>query len=440
MTRTGTLIRLLCALLLGSIIGCAIASTTATDTSIRDYQHQLSQHPGDYRLYLKLGSAYMQKAREGGDATYYDEAERAFRRSLELKPEGNFQAHVYLAAVYQAKHQFSEAMIQAEQAVEIAPTDSYAYGLLGDAYLEVGHYAAAEAAYDTMLRLEPSLFSYSRVSRFEWLLGDPDAAADSLHRALAAGKQANLPQEHLAWAQSQLAGVYFSGGRLQDAETQYEASLTTYPGYHVALAGVADIQAARGHDPEAIRLYERALDTARAPHYAAALGDLYRKVGRMDDAERRYDQVEQIASRGALNAVLFRRTLAYFYADHDRNVAQALELARLELEARRDIYAYDLLAWALYKDGRFEEALAAMTEALKLGTKDARLFFHAGMIHARLRHAEQSTAYLTRALETNPYFHLFHADVARTTLGELTGSSRRPAGRWATVTSSCLVE
>ena len=87
MTRTGTLIRLLCALLLGSVIGCAIASTTATDTSIRDYQHQLSQHPGDYRLYLKLGSAYMQKAREGGDATYYDEAELAFRRSLELKPE-----------------------------------------------------------------------------------------------------------------------------------------------------------------------------------------------------------------------------------------------------------------------------------------------------------------------------------------------------------------
>ena len=86
---------------------------------------------------------------------------------------------------------------------------------------------------------------------------------------------------------------------------------------------------------------------------------------------------------------------------------------------RQDIYAYDLLAWALYKNGHLQEAQAAIAEALKLGTQDARLFFHAGMIHARLDAIDQAIAYLRQALATNPYFHLFHADVAKQTLQEL---------------------
>jgi Tfp pilus assembly protein PilF len=97
----------------------------------------------------------------------------------------------------------------------------------------------------------------------------------------------------------------------------------------------------------------------------------------------------------------------------------ALTLARKELEVRQDIYAYDLLAWTLYKNGHFQEAQAAITEALKLGTQDARLFFHAGMIHARLNTIDQATVYLRQALATNPHFHLFHADVAKQTLREL---------------------
>ena len=62
------------------------------------------------------------------------------------------------------------------------------------------------------------------------------------------------------------------------------------------------------------------------------------------------------------------------------------------------------------------EALAAMTEALKLGTQDARLFFHAGMIYHQLGDIVRAKTYLARALATNPYFHIFHADVAKRTL------------------------
>ena len=101
----------------------------------------------------------------------------------------------------------------------------------------------------------------------------------------------------------------------------------------------------------------------------------------------------------------------------------ALALARRELDVRRDIYAHDLLAWALYKNGQPEAARTAMAEALGLGTRDARLFYHAGMIERALGDLGAATRYLRCALETNPHFHPLQADEARRTLRAIEGAA-----------------
>jgi tetratricopeptide (TPR) repeat protein len=155
------------------------------------------------------------------------------------------------------------------------------------------------------------------------------------------------------------------------------------------------------------------------PDYAAALGDVYAKMGRVEDAQKQYDLVAYIGNLNTLNRVLYNRELAYFYADHDIKLQEALDLAKKELEVRRDIYVYDVLAWTLHKNGNPHEALAAMTEALKMETKDARLFFHTGMIYHHLGEPDRAREYLQRALATNPYFHPLYADVADRTLKEL---------------------
>lgn len=41
-------------------------------------------------------------------------------------------------------------------------------------------------------------------------------------------------------------------------------------------------------------------------------------------------------------------------------LGEALDLARKELEVRGDIYTHDVLAWALYKNGRAADAVAPM--------------------------------------------------------------------------------
>jgi tetratricopeptide (TPR) repeat protein len=391
------------------------AQASDADRAIALAQRKLKRHAHDPTAYLYLGDAYIQKARESGDLTYYERAEQALRSALDLAPRHSGVIR-HLAYVFSARHDFQAAATAAAKAIALDPRDSQAYGVLGDAYLEMGQYEQAAHAYQRMLELHADLASYSRLSGLKNLQGDAEGAIADLERAIQAGQAAGQPRESIAWAQWQLGSEHLGLGRLHEAETQYRAALATYPNYYRATAGLAHVRVAQQRYDEAIVLYQQAMAVIPLPEYAAALGDVYTKLGRLEEAHKQYALVEYIGLLSTLNKVVYNRELAYFYSDHDIRLPEALALAHKELESRQDIYAYDLLAWALYKNDRPQEALAAMTKALKLGTRDARLLFHAGIIHQRLGHTAQAQDYLRRALATNPHFHIVHAELAAQTL------------------------
>jgi tetratricopeptide (TPR) repeat protein len=391
------------------------AQSMPTDQAIAFYQRALQRHPFDVRTYCGLGDAYSRKARESGDVTYFHLAEQALRQALQLRLQYS-EALRHLAFVLYARHDFAGAAQEVTKAIELDPTDGHAYGVLGDAHLEVGQYDQSQEAFQRMLDLKRDLYAYSRLSGLKSLRGDTAGAIEALKQAIKLGQTEGRPQEHIAWAQWQLGNEYFALGNLSEAEEQYRAALATYPNYYRALAGLAQVQVAQQRYPEAIDLYQQALAIVPMPDYAAALGDVYTQLGHPEEARKQYALVEYIGYLNTLNKVLYNRELAVFYADHNMKLPEALALAKKELEVRQDIYAYDLLAWTLYKNGQPQEALAAMTEALKLGTQDARLFFHAGMIYHQLGDITKAKTSLQRALAINPYFHIFHADVAKRTL------------------------
>jgi tetratricopeptide (TPR) repeat protein len=115
---------------------------------------------------------------------------------------------------------------------------------------------------------------------------------------------------------------------------------------------------------------------------------------------------------GHINQVLHNRDLALFYADHDMKLDEALALAHKEFEVRHDIYTWDALAWALYKNGKYQEASDAIENALRPGVRDALLFFHAGMIAKQLGQNALAKERLQVSLSINPRFHVIYASVA----------------------------
>ena len=208
-----------------------------------------------------------------------------------------------------------------------------------------------------MMAIRGDLYSYSRRSGLETVLGQNDAAIADLNRAIAAGIQTNEPPEGVAWAQVMLAQDYFLMGKLDDAARAGKAALNIYPGYHRALAILGQVLAAQGNFAAAADLYRRAIAVIPLPEYAAALSDVYAKLGRQKDAQEQRQLVEFIARLNALNRVLYNRVLVDYYADHDIDHQQALDLATSEFRIRRDIYGHDALAWALYRDGQADAAL-----------------------------------------------------------------------------------
>ncbi len=102
-------------------------------------------------------------------------------------------------------------------------------------------------------------------------------------------------------------------------------------------------------------------------------------------------------------ATAYHRAWSLFLLDHHRSVNEVLAKAQEELHTRKDIYGYDVVAWALHACGRDAEAREMMTHALALGTQDAMLFYHASMIDRALGRIDVATGELAHARALNPY-------------------------------------
>jgi tetratricopeptide (TPR) repeat protein len=362
-------------------------------------------------LYYRLGDLYVQKGRQTGDITYFDLSGKALRAAIALEP--NFApAHRHLGFVLYALHDFAGAVSEAQSAIKLDQHDAYAYGVLGDAQLETGNYGEAARTYDRMLALKRDLYSFSRRSGLETIRGDDRSAISDLTRAIAAGIANGEPQEAIAWAQVMLAQDYFLMGKLDEAAAQGQDALKTYPGYHRALAILGQVRAAQGRLVDAAKFYQGAIAVIPLPEYAAALSDLYTAMGRPADALQQRNLVEFIARLSALNKQLYNRVLVDYYADHNIQQQKAVDLAEREFTVRRDIYGQDALAWSLYRNGQSKLAWPHMKAALRFGTTDARLYFHAGMIYAALGDNRQARLSLKHALSINPHFQPILSEVA----------------------------
>jgi tetratricopeptide (TPR) repeat protein len=391
------------AVLLGGILNESPAGRAATPPAFRGAEAK--------RLVL-LGLSFQARARETGDPSFYPKSAAALRGALELQPS-NPLTLTGLAALAASRHHFEDARRLASRAHRLAPASAEALGILGDSEVELGRYREAFDAFDRMAALKPNLAAYSRVSYARELLGDTAGAVDAMRRAVAAGAGTKEP---LAWTLVQLGNLYFDTGRLEPAARAYRRALSVFPGFVHAQAALGRMAAARGRYAAAIRFYGNAVERLPLPQYAGALGDVLRLSGRDAEAREAYGTVDVIERLLVVNGVRTELETALFDLDHGRRLADALARAHLAYRTRKSIDGEDVLAWALYENGRCAEARAHSVRALRLGTRDALKTFHRGMIELCLGHAEAGRSFLRRALAINPDFSLVYAPVARKAL------------------------
>lgn len=274
----------------------------------------------------------------------------------------------------------------------------------------------------------------------------------SQHRfrdALQAARRARDLRPNDAWNYGVIGDALVELGEYEEAFESFDKMMSLRPSA-AAYARVAYARELQGNLQGALQAMELAAEatTAHDPEalawYGAQVGELYLRMGRLEEAEREYrraafafpehpfamiGQGKVAAARGQRHEALsiyleqLKRTptlelagrigdvyahdgnlveaeryyelgedlagpavaqteanLALFLAERNRKLAEAVTVAEAVAATRHDIFTQDALAWAYFKIGRVDEAVSASSRALRTGTRDERILSHAAEI------------------------------------------------------------
>ena len=392
----------------------APAPGSATADEVARLQAAIDADPSDTAAQRDLGFALLQRVRETADPALYAPAEAAFERARTLAPDDPLVL-VGIGSLQLGKHEFAAALETAQRSIDMAPRSAVARAIEVDALVELGRYEEADDAAAAMLALGSDLTTLSRVSYLAELHGKLDLAVTAMREAT---ESEGVAPENLAFTHVQLGNLLVYSGDPRAAAEEYDRALELVPGHAPALAGQGRLAVADGRLDEAIDRFQEAADVVPLPEYVIALADVQAAAGRSDDAARSVDLARAEIQLFEATGVTVDLDLALFEADHG-DPERALAFARSAYQATPNVRAADAQAWALHRLGRDRDARQWSDEALRLGSRDPLLRFHAGAIAAALGDDDAARRDLELALSTDAGFSATHAAEARRLLATL---------------------
>ena len=371
------------------------------DMTIATLESAVATRPDDGRSWQKLGAAYAQKLVQSANPAYGDLSRRALDRADELLAD-DIATVVSRAQLALTLHQFVDARALGLRAQQLSKTNNDSLVVLVDANTELGRYDDAATELQELLDRKPGLAALSRVSYLRELHGDVDGALIALRQAESAALGASAFD--LATVEAIRGDLLYNHGRLDDALTAYDDALKRSPGQLVATAGRARVLVSRGDFSGATTELTPVADVLPTATIEALLGDIATLDGRTADAQRAFALVRATTALQKASGAVVDLEAALFEADHGGDPKVVLDLATRAYSERPSIHGADAVAWARYRVGDIQGASASVEEALRLGTRDASLLFHAAAIHTAAGDLARGRRELSEAFAINPAF------------------------------------
>lgn len=378
----------------------------STEQSIEVYQGRIKRDPQDHGSHTTLGSLYLRHAKETGDHSSYDKADAMFAKALTLLPSHE-AARVGRIAVANARHKFAESRELAAALYKEnpdGPSGLEALVMLADANVELGRYDETDANLKELVAKggDPTPPAFlARMSRLAELRGDIDKALALLKRAEDGDRAVEASALSLAWYAARRGEILQTQGKADAAAAAFDAAVKANPASPDLKVMLAKARMAQNHPQDAVTIMEGVLKVDQDIDTWLPFGRALELAGDAKRAEEQYAAADRKADAEEPTAV---RELILHYCDHGRRLPRALELAKREVVTRTDVFSCDSLAWALFKNGQLAAAEKASADALRLGTRDATLLYHAGAIARQLGQTKRATELLEKALAVDPTF------------------------------------
>jgi tetratricopeptide (TPR) repeat protein len=381
-------------------------------------------HPDHSQPYNDLAVAYVQRVRETGDSSYYDQAETALQKSLQITPD-NLEGEKARLMVLLGRGEYAQSLALAKVLNKKTPDDVLLYGFIADAAIGLGEYGDAEEAAQWMLDLRPgNVPGLLRGAALRRLYGDSRGAMDFYKQAYQ--QMAPTQTEELSWTLTEMADVQLSGGDINGAETLVHSALQQFPGYYAALEESARVEMAQQHYSAAVDLIRERNQKFATAASRYALAQALDRAGRKTEADSAYTDFLQAAIPLINSNDKANEELTFYYLDHVHDPVEALRIAQIEISRRHDVYTLDAYAWALCANGQYQEAQKQIAKVLAVGVREASMSYHAGVIAAMLKDDATAARYLNQSLQLNPTSE--NATEAREALQKLTLKSTAVLG------------
>lgn len=396
-----------------------LVSVAPVDKAISFFERRVAANPDSYIDFTHLATQHLRAAKDLGHSDSINLAIDVAGRALEINPDYPVSAVAYANALA-TNHRFGDAITAVANVPESSKSYANVLAINGDSYLAFGEYDQAEEFFTELADLSFGRAVLSRQAHLQFLNGDTEAAVNLAKLAAEDALVSGVTRHQMAWHIAAIGEFYLSEGEAVTALAHFEKALELAPDHIFALAGTAHSQWMSGDLESSAKTYEMALmQVPQDTGIMSELADVYRAMGRTQEADALASLAIQDLKNSLFEPQLVRRELAQMLADGDIEIELAVKLAREEVAERKDVYAYDALAWVLYHSGEYDDARDAAEQAMSLGTRDATIYFHAGLIYSELGVKDKAAAALRKVQEINPKFSLRYAEQAKLLLEQL---------------------
>ena len=384
-----------------------------TKQAIEGLLDKIRRHPNDLKSKTQLAMAYVQESRISGDHAYYDDASLKLISQVLEKEPNNVDALSVKATILLSQHHFADALLVAKDLTVKNPDAAFTYGLLCDAYVELGNYEEAVKAADRMNEIRPDLRSYSRISYLREIHGNYKGAKEAMELAVKSGV---IGMEQTEWCRTQLGKLCEMTGDIEAADRHYQMALSARPDYAYALAGLGRLARQKGNYTEGATYLESAIKNMKDPAFYEELSDIYVLQNQRVKAEDAAKTVIQLL--GGNHADTTHQQSDANMPQHGHysakelaeaslkigDLSHAIDYATFEYGIRPDnIDINELMAWVYFKNGEYGKAVFNIEKALRTGSQKPTLLWKAGNIYLKNNQTEKGNALINKALQINKF-------------------------------------
>lgn len=330
----------------------------------------IKKDPTSAKEYLRLAQLFIHEARVTGEhGHYYPGALDMLDQSITFASDDDvkFRAMTNKAGVLLSQHEFAQALELGKIAVQLNPYNAHIYGVLADAFVEMGDYENAVKMADQMMAIRPDLRSYARVSYLREIHGDVNGAKEAMKMAVASG----FPSyEQTAWTQLTLGELYEMYGEEDIALDVYNSILSNRENYPFALAAKASILINRGEYQQAEKFLKEGIAIIPEVGFYEQLAHIYKKQNRREAFDQVIPEIFSMLKDDVEHGHNMNLEYATIYSELLGDYDEALKYVMSEYKKRpNNIDVNRMLAKIYFEKNDLTQAKKFANVAARTGSK-----------------------------------------------------------------------